>query len=317
MIFTIIGDPHCTPKNMDKIRELFNQAIRIGHPIIILGDLLDTKSVIRSECLNLYYEIFSNTSIEIIALVGNHDLHNVTSEKHSLETLKSLPNVTIIDDLTVIHGMYFLPYIHDQDKLKATLKEIPKDSIVFGHFEIKSFDFGNGRTCDNGITTKSFTRFKRVISGHFHKYQQKGNLTYLGTPFSHTFGEANQDKFLGRYSLNEDKLELLPTRFPAHLSYEHNCDIGTTIVVGGNGENHVRLILTGAQENIDKAKALNTFHDSIKVIERSTDELNNQAAIDDTADNLAQFNTWATDIQQLDAETIKLGLQILGAVNGR
>lgn len=315
--FTIVGDPHATLKSLDKINQLTVAIENLGLPTIWLGDLLDTKEVIRGKCQNTWFNYFTASKLHHTIIIGNHDWFNHDCEEHSLEGLKLLPNVTVIDEFTLRDNIYFLPYIHDQEELKKLLKKIPKDAVVFGHFEIKSFDFGNGHICDKGMTTKSLTRFKRVISGHFHKYQQKDNFTYLGSPFSHSFGEVNQDKFLGRYALNEDKLELLPTTFPRHVSYEIDCDKTPVVTLMNNPNDHVRIILTGSQDNIDKTKSLSTINENIKLIERSTDDFDNQAIVDETADNLSQFNVWATDIQQLDAETIKLGLQILGAVNGR
>lgn len=315
--FTIVGDPHASLKNLDKINKLTSEVECLGLPTIWLGDMLDTKEVIRGKCLNTWIEYFQSSKLQHIVIVGNHDWFNLECKAHSLESLKLLNNVIVVDELTVYNKMYFLPYIHDQDKLNVELEKIPKDSIVFGHFEIKDFDFGNGRMCDNGMSATSLVKYERVISGHFHKYQQKGNFTYLGTPFSQSFGESNQKKFLAKYTIDTNMVNLIETQFPKHLTYTINCDKTQSIALVNDPKDYVRVVLSGSQENIDKAKAYNTINNEVKVIEKSTDEFDNQIIIDDTSDNLSQFSEWATNIQQLDKETIKLGLQILGVASGR
>ena len=37
---------------------------------------------------------------------------------------------------------------------------------------------------------------KLFIVGHYHKFQKNENILYLGTPYSHSFGEANQKKYI-------------------------------------------------------------------------------------------------------------------------
>lgn len=631
---TIIGDPHAKLNNLDKINELFNKIEDLGHTTVILGDLLDTKAIVRSQCLNAYINYFKNSKLNFIILVGNHDLHEVTSTEHSLEPLKLLPNVTIVDEPMGLHHGFFMPYMHDEVRVKAAIKQMPKGSVLFGHLELKGFDFGNGFICPKGMTGKSFTKFKRVISGHFHcfsedtevltdngwknfnkvdqdndkvvtmdmdtgkfiynkiegyverevsekliriksskydslvtnehriiaknkreikyseflaksprkdnlhypisgqlsrsglplddnflrliiwsvtdgciednavrfhlskdykikalvnllnnigiKYtlntqktgntkirssakdeitkavldvigrttqekrlpeilrqcnrgqveiifetyrltdgsissytenslqistskvserdllqeifvtnnfsctsstrkfenpqhednyilyvykdkttvemhyktvygeefyegkvfcfsvpngtllvrrngkpyisgncfQQKGNLTYLGTPFSHSYGETNQDKFIGVYDTESDNLEVIPTKglFPAHMTINVNCDDPNPSIEGYTDIDHIRVIYTGTQENIDKAKLKYTFPEGTKFIEKSTDEFQEGLQIEETLDNQVKFNTWAKDIKGLDEETVQLGMDILETV---
>src|SRR5882724_7541363 len=95
--FTVIGDIHCTLNNLDKVNQLFDSIEKLHNPTILLGDLLDTKSIIRSECLNLYYKRLQDSKLQFTILCGNHDLIRQDQEASSLEPLKALPNVTIVD----------------------------------------------------------------------------------------------------------------------------------------------------------------------------------------------------------------------------
>src|SRR5690606_30883778 len=124
-----------------------------------------------------------------------------------------------------------------------------------------------------------------VISGHFHKHQSNENLTYVGTPFSHSFGESNQTKVIGIYNIEEGRLELEQTTYRKHLTIEIDCDKQqeeTTTILNTDGVLHkYRVILTGKQENIDKFPRELFDKDGldIKWITRPTDFVTNDVTI--------------------------------------
>ena len=325
--FTIVGDPHITSKSLDKGSELFRTVEAMGNPSIWLGDFLDTKEVIRGKCLNLIYDYFSNSKLQHIILVGNHDWFNLECQDHSLKTLSSLKNVTVIDTVRqhpTLPFMFF-PYIHDKTKLKEILRSIPnkQDLVLFGHFEVSGFDFGNGHLCEDGIVTHDdFKEFKQVISGHFHKLQQTGNFTYLGTPFSHSFGEANQDKVLGVYSLPDDQLHLTPTSFPRHISAKINLSKknGTKALeefLEGNEDNLIRLQLYGFPEDVAKLDKSKYSQFKIKWEDKSEGPEDLKVNLDENLDNKSQFMEWAKNIKSLDSDTVSLGMSILETINAK
>lgn len=325
-LFTTIGDPHITLNTLDKGTQLFNLVESKGLPAIWLGDFLDTKEVIRGKCLNLIYNYFLNSKLQHIIIVGNHDYFNLDCEDHSLRVLAALPNVTIIDSVKKHPTLpfVFFPYIHDKQLLKLELQKYSNQNLIaFGHFEVSGFDFGNGQLCEDGqITHEDFKGYRRVISGHFHKLQQTGNFTYLGTPFSHSFGEANQDKVLGQYELSTDTLTLYPTDFPRHLSIK--IDLGKANAaqklakfLDGNEGNLNRVQLHGTPEQVSQFDRSKFGEYTIKWEDKSEapDSLN--VTIDDSLSNKAQFREWASNVKKLDQETLELGLQILEAAGAK
>ena len=250
--YTVIGDPHAKPNNLNILEELFDKVEALGNRTIWLGDLLDTKEVIRGKCLNAWFNYLKNSPLQHTILVGNHDWFNLECREHSLEVLKTLPNVNIVDSPQHTPGaLGFLPYIHEEKELKKQIKLMQKDSvkIIFGHLELKGFDFGNGYICEEGLTERSFKDFQLIISGHFHKHQKKKNVVYLGTPFSHSFGESNQDKYIGILKSKEElTLELVPTNLPRHITYTVDVleELPTNLKFGSR--NFYRIILTGPRD---------------------------------------------------------------------
>ena len=306
----VVGDPHLTLKSYDKINKLFDIIEEMPQDVVIwLGDFLDTKEVIRGKCLNLLNKRFTSSKKQHIILIGNHDYFNLDCEEHALEVFKSLhPQVIIVDKIMKSNGMWFVPYYHDMNKLKEDLNVIPNNETVFGHFDIIGFDFGNGYISDGGLRHRDFKRFKRVISGHYHKYQERGNLVYLGTPFSHSFGESGQSKFIAIYDSKSDKLDLIPTPFEQHYTWEVNCDETLNAPLLSSKNLH-RIILKGKKENIAQFKRDQVF-EGTKIIERPDIE-EMSIVIDEVDNNFKQFTQWASEVKQLDTQTIQLGIEIL------
>ncbi len=309
--FAVIGDPHATPTTLDKISELFDTVEELGLPTIWLGDFLDTKEVIRGKCLNMIYRRLLQSPLQHIVLIGNHDWFNLQCEEHSLECLKELDNVLVVDTLQEIApGLHAIPYIHDQAALAAVLESIPEDTVLFGHLEVTGFDFGNGHMCESGTPIQSLEKFKRVISGHFHKAQETGNLLYLGTPFSHSFGESSQTKLIGVYDSDDNSISLTETSFPQHVTLHLYLDSEGTEIPPHKPNDYLRVILEGSQENIDRFDR-SSYPEGTKYVERSTDQFSVDVVIDESQSNVSKFKNWATKIKGLDEETVKLGIEIL------
>ncbi len=328
-MYTIIGDPHITHKSLDKAEILFDIIEDLGNPTILLGDILDTKEVVRGKCLNLVYNRIKNSKLNFYILVGNHDWFNLECKEHSLETLKSLPNVVIVDKPFYLEmsskTAVLLPYYENLDALKKELTKAKKKDtdLVFMHQGVIGFDYGNGYIADGKghgeIDLDLAKGFLRVISGHFHKYAEQENLTFLGTPFSHSFGESNQEKYIAVLNTWENELELMETPFPKHYTLyidtspiTRENEVALKAYMEEFGENNIfRVILEGTEETIkvfDKSK-----FPGIKFIEKPTIEESN-TLLDETESNEKIFSLWAKEIKALDTETTQLGLEILEEV---
>jgi DNA repair exonuclease SbcCD nuclease subunit len=320
MNYLVIGDPHVTHKSMDRIAVLFDMIEDFGMPVIILGDLFDTKEIIRGKCFNYVYKRLKASRQQFTILVGNHDWFNLDCQEHSLEALKELDNVTIVDEPKMSMGMLFVPYYDDLNKFYEAVNNPIFDSAktLFMHQGVIGFDYGNGFIADgNGhgeITSDKIRPFKKIISGHFHKFAESDNLMFLGTPFSHTFGETDQVKYIGVFDPDYQTIELMETPFPRHrtleidLSEENPKKLLKSLL---NEKDIFRCKLIGTEMQI-KAFDQSGFQ-GVRFNEESTDsEQAEDVALKETDSNEQKFMTWAKDIKDLDEDTIKLGLDILG-----
>lgn len=321
---TVCGDPHVTPASIDKAAILFDIFEDIGNDVIILGDLFEFKEIVRGQCMNFVMDKIKRSKLHYIILVGNHDWFNLDCKDHSLRPLKELPNVTIVDKPMAMNldsrAALFLPYFDNIEALKKELQEAEAGGtdFVFMHQGVVGFDYGNGHMADgNGhgeMTADIVSGFLRVISGHFHKYAEEGNLTFLGTPYSHTFGETDQTKYLAVLRPHENEFELIETPFPRHRTL--NIDLSKKSAIANlkkvlkDSKDEFRVILTGTEMQI-KAVDQKEFS-SVKFLEDATDSGQvEDVKLSETDSNEKKFLTWAKDIKQLDEETIALGLELL------
>lgn len=316
-----IGDIHAKKDNLDKQEALFQLIEKRpeGH-IFLTGDLLDNKAIVRSECMNFLYDKFRTSSKTFHIVVGNHDQHNLNTLEHSLEPFKALSNVKVYDKPTefMIGGLLFVavPYMHEEAPFKEALKKIDKKEFktLVCHQGLTGFDYGNGYIAKDETNPKSIKGFKKVIIGHFHKYSEFPNGCYIGTPFSQSFGESNQTKYIGSMD-EEGEFSLIETDFPRHRTYEIDCD-SEDVQTELRDEDYNRLILSGTKESIDDFIKSQDFPKNVKILKKpAIEKFNSNVEISENLSNVKKFEMWASEVGEFDEDLIKLGIEVLRSVS--
>jgi hypothetical protein len=127
-------------------------------------------------------------------MVGNHDLfYKDKREINSIEFMRLFPNIIPITDVFTEGEVTLLPWLVGEE-----WKMVPKikSRYVFGHFELPLF-YMNAmvQMPDHGtLQADHFVNQEYVFSGHFHKRQTKGNVTYIGNAFPHNYADAWDDE---------------------------------------------------------------------------------------------------------------------------
>lgn len=163
---------------------------------LFLGDFHHTRASINIvtlthsiRALERLGEAFEN----VYFLPGNHDLYyKDRRDVQSAEWARHIKNITIIDSLFEEGDVTIVPWlVGDDHKKMKTLKT----KYVFGHFELPHF-YMNAmiQMPDHGdVKTEDFNKVDHLFSGHFHKRQTHGNITYVGNPFPHNYADAGDD----------------------------------------------------------------------------------------------------------------------------
>lgn len=206
MRFLYLGDPHVQVNNIEESEKLMQFVLDTANhskinTLIILGDLMHTHSVLRTQVLDFWsrwISILDKQEFNTFILVGNHDaLSNSDMSLHSLKVFKqmNLKSVTIIDKPTKdINGFGYLPYIHKAEDFIAEANKLT-DSLLICHGEFSGSQYENGYYSPHGVNPDEL-KAKLVISGHVHKRQRFGKVIHPGTARWLTNSEANHEKGL-------------------------------------------------------------------------------------------------------------------------
>lgn len=165
--------------------------------ICFVGDWHETRSAVNVFTLKYSYEIASKINdlgLPVYFIIGNHDLyHRNNRDIYSVLPFQEFDNFNIITEPTVVNhigdGVLFCPFLFHEEY--PNLVEFNKVPFWVGHFEFKDFVVtGYNITMKTGPDHTNFKKPEHIISGHFHKRQQSGNVTYIGNTFPTNFSDA-------------------------------------------------------------------------------------------------------------------------------
>jgi len=269
MNFLLIGDPHFKNDNAYESNQLIEEIYKLlkknnYDKIIILGDILDTHEKINLQPFLKATEFIINLSkiIKTYVLIGNHDRRNnniFLTEEHPFLALKNKENIVIVDKVFKENNYLFVPYVPTgrfQEALKTIEYQKSDIDIIFAHQEFENSIFSNqGDPIPEDV---------KIYSGHIHNYIKIKNLTYVGTPFQHSFYD-NPDKFvlelnIENNNINERKiyLDIIKKRIQ-EITISELMDYKID-------ENYItKLLIKGSQKNLNNNKIQEILkHSNIK-----------------------------------------------------
>lgn len=212
MKILLLGDPHLKISRFNLSVELlqwFNKVIKDTKPdlVVNLGDCFDTHAVLRSELMYEFKKHVVECPTEYIYVLGNHDMYKPNDSKYHALQVFDLPNLKVIDTRTDIGDITYVPYIHD-------FENFPKDTqkICIAHQTFIGADYGYYRP-DVGVDADKIDA-EIIISGHIHKKQTFGKVTYPGTPCSYDLNDINQEKGVMLFDTETYQFEFIYSPFP-------------------------------------------------------------------------------------------------------
>jgi len=198
MKYLIIGDIHFGEKQnnrdfLDIHTKLFQEFIfpkfkeHNCDAIIVLGDTFHsrftTNNYLMTETTNKFFNWFNDNKIKGYFIMGNHDMFHKTETTHSPLFSFQSEYIKIVDKAVVLNKKIGLvPYSFTKIPGPSKVKHI------MGHFNIKGFKMG-GKVCDDGIDPVDYVEYENFISGHFHSFQEGGNVIMLGSVCQFSFKE--------------------------------------------------------------------------------------------------------------------------------
>jgi DNA repair exonuclease SbcCD nuclease subunit len=213
----IIGDCHFQNlyPSLNYLQKQFHtiyQILEIEKPrnIIFLGDIFHFRKPDPETVIEVY-RFFSKLGISLPGLStiylmrGNHDTASKTDEaivtmlnifdsKHTWSKIKVIERP--VSYMFGENCFNFIPHYDDENIILSHLQNIVthhKNTFVFGHFGFKGCLNPNGdEDCPLTLDVFKYPTFL----GHIHKKQDEGNVHVVGTPYSTSFSEAdNQHRY--------------------------------------------------------------------------------------------------------------------------
>ena len=295
--------------------------------IIHLGDVLDRRKFVNFKTLSEFNKKFVNRLLDykcnVDIIVGNHDTYykNTNDINAPDELLDDLFfNVHREPKVVSIGGMrmLFVPWINSSNIEKTTMMlEQESADIVLGHLEIKGFEMHNGHISSNGVDKKLFRRYETVLSGHFHKKSDDGQIYYLGSPYEFNWNDYNCPKGFHVYDTETRGFEHIKNPYTIHEKIYYNDELNdyTNFDYTPYEDKYIKLIVEKKKDYFLFDKFLDGFYktnvNDIKVIEDFSD-LDASTVADDIAERSEDTPTLLDNyIEQLETDLNKDKLKTL------
>jgi len=176
--------------------------------LVHLGDVVDRRKFINFQTASIFRKQFFDRlwkqKIDTHIIIGNHDTYfKNTNEVNAIDNLYTSfdgvnepfiytrPKVVEFDGVPIL----FMPWICDDTKEESIqMLNTAKADLCFGHLEIKGIEMQNGVINEHGNDKADFNRFERVVSGHFHKHTDDGQIFYCGAQYEMTWSDYQDPK---------------------------------------------------------------------------------------------------------------------------
>jgi hypothetical protein len=257
-IAVISGDIHYSLANLKladvSTRMAIAKSNELKVPFIANGDVNDSKANLRAEYVNAMIETFKTADIKPYVNIGNHCKIHCKSIEHSLNFLRPYTHVVELPKYFVELKSYIIPYHDDPDKLRAYIKTLPRGGRLIMHQGLSGANLGDYSHDKSAINHKDVAGF-RVIGSHYHQRQtiplpDGGTWDYIGSPYTVSYGEANDPPKGFQVLYSDGSLEFVPTNLRKHMVIEHDLSHGLTYVNNAEPGDLVWVKLKGSKQQL-------------------------------------------------------------------
>jgi DNA repair exonuclease SbcCD nuclease subunit len=184
--------------------------------IIYLGDVFDKRQSISVKTLKQCLEIFDNNGFEQHFILGNHDVaFKNSNELNSVEILLGEKNkvYTNLPSEIQFGGKTFLmtPWLNktNAEESEKIIRKSKADYLM-GHLELGQFEMIRGIHAQHGsLPLQALESFDHVVSGHYHCFSNRSNVTYLGNVCQMNWNDYGEKKHVGYIDTTTEDFNLI------------------------------------------------------------------------------------------------------------
>ena len=290
--------------------------------VLILGDTFDRRKYVNFYSLQrakeMFFDKLAAMNIQVHMLAGNHDTYyKNTNDVNSPDLLlREYNNINVIDHPATIYvdkmPICMMPWIcpeNYQDSID-TLKDTQAE-ICMGHFEIAGFAMYRGMESHEGLSMDMFEKYEQVFSGHYHTRSQKGNITYVGTPYEMSWQDYNDPKGYHLFDTEDRSLQFTqnPNTIFVRLDYDDTKEL-LDLNTADLSDRFIKLVVTNKTDlykfdnYVQKLYSKGAYE--IKIVEDLSEfndgEIGEEIDLEDTMDVLSNY----IDSIETDADKEKI-----------
>ena len=291
--------------------------------LVHLGDVVDRRKFINFNTSHNFQQKFwrrlYDMRIDTHIILGNHDTYyKNTNEVNAMQQLVttfdgktepwiySSPKEMIFDGLKIL----LVPWICD-DNYDESVSMIQNSTaqICMGHLEVKGFEMHKGFFNDHGLEKNLFKRFEKVISGHFHKKSDDGQIYYCGTQYEMTWNDYKCPKGFHIFDTQTRELTRVPNplRMFRKIYYDDKQHDYSKEDVSKYDNTHVKIFVTNKTDNNMFESFVNKLHTEINaheltIIDEDTSDITSSVRediLDQGEDTLTFLGNY---VEQIDTD---------------
>ena len=222
--------------------------------VLHLGDCFDVRKGIDYWSLDWAKRVFFNPlqerNIQTHIIVGNHDIFykntlkinapGLNLNEYENVTCYSTPQDVCVED----ENVFFIPWIcEDNAEEFVTARDRSEASVAMGHLEIAGFYANQNYQCQHGTDARVFQQFEKVFSGHFHKKNSSGNITYLGNPYQLYWNDEGDTRGFHLFDLGTKELEWIINPYEMYGKIYYNEEKAKLVNPNKYASKYVKLIV--------------------------------------------------------------------------
>lgn len=224
-----IGDLHLKINNFQQCIQVLRwieEVVENVKPDIVcnLGDVFNSHAVLRSELLTEFkYHVEKITNkCPYWHVLGNHEQYLPKDNKYHALQIFNIHNYFVFDKVTELDGITIVPYVAKFDDFP-----LQTQPICITHNTFIGTDYGFKRE-DCGVDAGKVSA-DIIISGHIHRRQSFGKVTYPGTPFANSANDVDQTKGILLFETGTFKQTFIESPFMSWRSIEFEITVSNTV----------------------------------------------------------------------------------------
>ena len=229
--------------------------------LIHLGDVVDRRKFINFKTAHTFREDFMHRlykeGIDTHIILGNHDTYyKNTNEVNAMQNLNLSKDVKIYTKTTQVEfdglPILFIPWICDDNHDDSIFQIDNTNAIIaMGHLEIKGFEMMAGHFNDHGQDKAQFTKFEKVLSGHFHKKSDDGRIFYLGCQYQMTWSDYGETKGFHIFDTETREITKIdnPLSMFEKIYYNDKETDYTTLDLSKYNDKYIKLFVTNKTDD--------------------------------------------------------------------